>query len=98
METIRLKKAFPGHYEGQVISVDPKSAKALIDRGDAESVPEDAAAEPADTADEGSASAVVLTRQSPKAELVAFAVANGWGQEQAEGSTRAQIADAFGLE
>lgn len=89
MQTVRLNTALDGFQSGQTLTVDPNSAAALIARGDAEPV----------TADEDPASpTVVLTRQSPKPELVEFAIAAGWPREQAEASTRAQIADAFGLE
>lgn len=97
MQTVRLTKALDGFQSGQTLTVDPNSAAALIARGDAESVADDAVAEPPAGADEGSAP-VVVTRQSPKPELVEFAIGAGWSREQAEGSTRAQIADAFGLE
>lgn len=93
METVRLLRALPGYQEGQTVVCDPVSAKALIDRGDA--VRAESVVDPVEPVTE--AEPVALTRQSPKAELVAFAVASGWGQEQADGSTRAQIADAFGL-
>lgn len=97
MQTVRLTKALDGFQSGQTLTVDPNSAAALIARGDAEPVAE-AAAEPPATADEDPAPTAVLTRQSPKPELVEFAIGAGWPREQAEGSTRAQIADAFGLE
>lgn len=94
MTTVRLTRDFPGGYQGgQVLVCDEVSAKALIDRGDAEAV--DARVEDAGTGESGLAAP---TRQSGKAQLVEFAVASGWSQEQAEASTRAQIADAFGLE
>lgn len=98
MQTVRLTKALDGFQSGQTLTVDPNSAAALISRGDAESVADDVVAEPPAGADEGAVPAVVLTRQSPKPELVEFAIGAGWSREQAEGSTRAQIADAFGLE
>ncbi len=95
MRTVRLTKELKGGYQqGQVLVCDANSAQALIDRGDAEAV---------DTAtDTESVSAAADPGQpgrgASKPELVAFAVANGWTGEQAEASTRAQIADAFGLE
>jgi len=101
MESIRLKKAFPGHYEGQVISVDPVSASVLITRGEAEAVVDEVDAESpsgADAAAVDTSAPAVLTRQSSKPDLIEFAIIRGWTREQAESSTRAQIADTFGLE
>jgi len=93
MTPVRLTKDMPGGYQdGQVLVCDEVSAKALIDRGDAEAVDSQTGA------GESAAAATALTRQSGKSQLVEFAVASGWSQEQAEASTRAQIADAFGLE
>lgn len=40
MKTIKLTKAVPGYLEGQVLEVDENSAAALVDRGDAELVPD----------------------------------------------------------
>lgn len=87
MVTIKLLTELPGYLKGQLLTVDENSAKSLIERG---------AAELADSPT-GEPEPAVLTRQSPKAELVEFAVAQGWTAEQASASTRAEIADAFGL-
>lgn len=95
---IRLTKDLPGGYQaGQIVDCDASSAKALIDRGGAEAVEEDQGAD-APAADEAVVLQPPVTRHSAKPELVEFAVASGWTQGQAESSTRAQIADAFGLE
>lgn len=94
MRTITLTRALPGYLQGAVLTVDENSAKSLVERGDAEYTDAPTAPTPAVEPAVGT----VLTRQSPKPELVEFAVLQGWTGEQASGSTRAEIADAFGLE
>lgn len=47
MVHVKLKKAQPGHLEGDVLYVDVNSARALVGRSDAEFLPPDKAAEEA---------------------------------------------------
>lgn len=108
MKAVELVNALPGHRAGQLLTVDENSAAALIRRGDAEEVADDAVPQPqrADLSGQPvagpvedtqlSAEDVAVSRDSLKSDLLAAAVAAG--VEGAAALTKNELADALGLE
>lgn len=103
MKTIKLTKKHGEFPAGLVISVDDSSATKLVGKGVADLVTGAAAPRPVNLSGQptGAAPADVdgdaaLTRDALKADLVAAAQQRGI--DGAEAMTKAELADALGLE